>query len=115
MPFELRADLPDWVLERLRKRMSDAEVLELARGLQRPAPLDLRVNSLKSPRGAVLDRLEFDNFAAVPGRLSPLAVRLKDKPALNQHPMFLMARSRCRTRAASPQACWSSRAAARWW
>jgi len=89
LAFELRADLPDWVLERLRKHMGDDAILELARGLQRPAPLDLRVNSLKAPREAVLDRLEFDNIAAVPGRLSPLAVRLKEKPALNQHPMFL--------------------------
>lgn len=88
-PFELRADLPDWVIERLRKRMGDAELLELARGLQRPAPLDLRVNSLKAPREAVLDRLEYDNIAAHPARHSPLGVRLKDKPALNQHPMFL--------------------------
>jgi 16S rRNA (cytosine967-C5)-methyltransferase len=89
LPFELRADLPDWVLERLRKRMGDAEVLELARGLQRPAPLDLRVNSLKAPREAVLDRLDYDKIAAVPARLSPLGVRLKEKPQLNKHPMFL--------------------------
>ena len=89
LPFELRADLPDWVLERLRKRMDEAQVLELARGLQRPAPLDLRVNSLKAPREAVLDRLDFDNIEAHPARLSPLGVRLREKPALNQHPMFL--------------------------
>jgi 16S rRNA (cytosine967-C5)-methyltransferase len=89
LPFEVRADLPDWVLERLRARMGDDEALELARGLQRAAPLDLRVNSLKAPREAVLDRLEYDQIEAAPGRLSPLGVRLKDKPALNQHPMFL--------------------------
>ena len=89
LPYELRADLPDWVLERLRKRMGEEPLLELARGLQRPAPLDLRVNSLKAPRAAVLDRLAFDKIEAAPARLSPLGVRLKEKPALNQHPMFL--------------------------
>ena len=52
LPYEIRADLPDWVLERLRGRMGEDEVLELARGLQRPAPLDLRVNSMKAPNGA---------------------------------------------------------------
>jgi 16S rRNA (cytosine967-C5)-methyltransferase len=63
------------VLERLRKHMSDDAILELARGLQRPAPLDLRVNSLKAPREAVLDRLEFDNIAPCPAgsRRSPCA------------------------------------------
>ena len=89
LPFELRADLPDWVLERLRLRMDETAVLELARSLQRPAPLDLRVNSLKAPRQGVLDRLEHDQIEAHPTRLSPLGVRLKEKPALNQHPMFL--------------------------
>ena len=89
LPFEIRADLPDWVVERLRRIFSDDEILELARGLQQPAPLDLRVNHLKAPRDAVLDRLAFDEIEAKPTRHSPLGVRLKDKPALNRHPMFL--------------------------
>jgi 16S rRNA (cytosine967-C5)-methyltransferase len=89
LPFEIRADLPDWVIERLRRGMDDATVLALARGLQQPAPLDLRVNAMKAPRQAVLDRLEYDRIPAEPTRLSPLGVRLKEKPALNRHPMFL--------------------------
>jgi 16S rRNA (cytosine967-C5)-methyltransferase len=89
LPFEIRADLPDWVLERLRRGMDEAAVLALARGLQHPAPLDLRVNTMKAPRQAVLDRLEYDRLEAQPTRLSPVGVRLKEKPALNKHPMFL--------------------------
>ena len=89
LPFELRADLPDWVLSRLASRFSPDEILALARSLQHPAPLDLRVNTLKAPRQGVLDRLEFDEIAAKPTRYSPIGVRLRDKPALNTHPMFL--------------------------
>jgi 16S rRNA (cytosine967-C5)-methyltransferase len=89
LPLEIRADLPDWVIERLRKTMSDTELLALARGLQQPAPLDLRVNTLKAPREAVLDRLEYDELGAAATKYSPIGVRLKEKPALNQHPMFL--------------------------
>jgi 16S rRNA (cytosine967-C5)-methyltransferase len=89
LPFELRADLPDWVIDRLRRTMSDAQILELARGLQWAAPLDLRVNTLKAPREGVLDRLAFDTIEAKPTDYSPLGVRLREKPALNQHPMFL--------------------------
>jgi len=89
LPFELRADLPDWVIERLRKRMGDDAILALARGLQHPAPLDLRVNVMKAPREAVLDRLDYDGIEAHPARYSPIGVRLRGKPALNQHPMFL--------------------------
>ncbi len=89
LPFEIRADLPDWVLERLKRGMDEAAVLELARGLQQPAPLDLRVNTHKAPRAAVLDRLAYDDIAAAPTRHSPVGVRLREKPALNKHPMFL--------------------------
>ncbi len=89
LPMGVRADLPDWVIDRMRKHMSDEEILLLARSLQQPAPLDLRVNSMKAPRQGVLDRLEHDQIAAHPTRHSPLGVRLREKPALNQHPMFL--------------------------
>jgi 16S rRNA (cytosine967-C5)-methyltransferase len=89
LPFEIRADLPDWVIERLRKNMGDEELLALARGLQQPAPLDLRVNTMKAPREAVLERLVYDEIEANPTRHSPVGVRLREKPALNRHPMFL--------------------------
>ncbi len=89
LPFEIRADLPDWVIEKLRKSMDDVALLALARGLQGSAPLDLRVNSMKAPREAVLERLAFDEIEANPTRHSPLGVRLREKPALNKHPMFL--------------------------
>jgi 16S rRNA (cytosine967-C5)-methyltransferase len=89
MPFEVRADLPDWVVARLRARFSDAEILALARSLATNAPLDLRVNTLQAPRDAVLQRLEADGIEAAPTRYSPIGVRLKEKIALNRHPMFL--------------------------
>jgi 16S rRNA (cytosine967-C5)-methyltransferase len=89
LPLEIRADLPDWVVERLRKQMGDEDLYALARGLQQPAPLDLRVNTMKAPREAVLDRFAYDEIEAAPTRHSPNGVRLKEKPALNRHPMFL--------------------------
>ena len=89
LPFEIRADLPDWVLARLRKHMKDDEVTALAQSLQQPAPLDLRVNTMKAPREGVMDRLDHDDTEAAEMRYSPLGVRLRDRPALNKHPMFL--------------------------
>jgi 16S rRNA (cytosine967-C5)-methyltransferase len=89
LPFEVRADLPDWVIARLRRVMDDEAILALGRSLQQPAPLDLRVNTLKAPREAVLDRLDYDKLEAHATQYSAIGVRLKDKPALNQHPMFL--------------------------
>jgi 16S rRNA (cytosine967-C5)-methyltransferase len=89
LPFEVRADLPDWVISRLRRTLDDEALLALARSLQQSAPLDLRVNTIKAPREGVLDRFDHDQVAAQPTKYSPIGVRLKEKPALNQHPMFL--------------------------
>ena len=84
-----RADLPDWLAERLLAQMDEADVLALAHGLNRAAPLDLRVNLLKADRGAVLARLREDGVGAEAGTLSPQAIRLAGKPALQKYPLFL--------------------------
>ncbi len=85
----VRCDLPDWLYANLEAQFGADEVLRLAAALNQPAPLDLRVNTLKTNREAVLARFAAEGIAAVPGRLSPLAIRLRDKPALSRHPLFL--------------------------
>ena len=84
-----QADLPDWLVERLRDRMGEAEFLELARALNQPAPLDLRVNTLKTDRDAVLVRLSGDAIAATACPYAPAGIRLAGKPVLAKHPLFL--------------------------
>ena len=88
-PFEVECDLPDWVIERLRPRFGDAALLELAKGLLEVAPLDLRVNSTKSARDVVIERLAEDGLHATATPYSPDGVRLQGKPAINRHPLFL--------------------------
>jgi 16S rRNA (cytosine967-C5)-methyltransferase len=84
-----RADLPDWLAERLQQAMGDADLLALARALNQPAPLDLRVNLIKADRPAVLAQLRSDGFEAEPCKYAPAGLRLKGKPALSRHPLFL--------------------------
>lgn len=84
-----RADLPDWLAERLQRAMGDADLLALARALNQPAPLDLRVNLIKADRPAVLAQLRSDGFEAEPCKYAPAGLRLKGKPALSRHPLFL--------------------------
>jgi 16S rRNA (cytosine967-C5)-methyltransferase len=84
-----QADFPDWLCERLARDRSPDAILALARGLNQPAPLDLRVNPLKTSREAVLARLAADGIEAVPCRLAPLGIRLKEKPVLARHPLYL--------------------------
>jgi len=69
--------------------LAPPELLELARGLNQAAPLDLRVNSLKSRREEVLARLGAEGIAAEACRYAPLGIRLKAKPALQKHPLYL--------------------------
>jgi 16S rRNA (cytosine967-C5)-methyltransferase len=89
LPPAVRLDLPDWLWERLAQRHGDAEAREIAQGLLNPAPLDLRVNLAKMSRDEALAGLAASGIAGEPTRYSPAGIRLKDKPAINRHPLFL--------------------------
>ena len=82
----VRADLPDWLWERLAAEHGAAEAMRIARGLLDAAPLDLRVNLAKLSREEALSRMD---AAAQPTPWSPAGIRLKDKPPINRHPLFL--------------------------
>ena len=88
MPDAVRADLPDWLWERLVARHGDAEAMRIARGLLDAAPLDLRVNLARTSREEVLEQLAMSQLPAAPGAHSPAGIRLAGKPAINRHPLF---------------------------
>jgi len=88
-PLHARAELPQWVIERLLPEMEEEEILALGRSLQQPAPMDLRVNTLLAKREEVLQRLAADGIEAEPTPWSPVGVRLRGKPAINRHPLYL--------------------------
>ncbi len=89
LPFGVQTDFPDWLVERLRPQMPEADILALGRALQQPAPLDLRVNTMRADRDTVLGRLAASGLQGEATPFSPLGIRLKGKPALNRHPLFL--------------------------
>jgi len=89
LPLATRLELPDWVVEKLSASLSESELVALARGLNEPAPLDLRVNTLLARREDVLSELAAAAIAAEPTPYSPLGVRLRGKPAINRHPLFV--------------------------
>ena len=88
LPLGMQVDFPDWLVDKLRAVMSEAELLELGRALQQPAPLDLRVNTLLASRDEVLAQLASDKFEATPTPYSPIGIRLQGKPAINRHSLF---------------------------
>ncbi len=89
LPLALRAELPDWIVDRLRSRLSEEEIAALARALNEPAPLDLRVNTLVAEREAVRQGLAIDAVAAEPTPYSPVGLRVRGRPSINRHPLFL--------------------------
>jgi len=88
LPLALRTNFPDWLLERLVARDGEQEALALAQALNRPAPLDLRVNAMKTKREDVLAELATAGIAAVATPYAPLGIRLEKKPALQNLPLF---------------------------
>lgn len=82
-------DFPDWLVERLSAHHAEAAVIEMARGLNQGAPLDVRVNLMKATREEVLARLSDTGIVAEACRYAPLGIRLKSKPALQKHPLYL--------------------------
>jgi 16S rRNA (cytosine967-C5)-methyltransferase len=82
-------DLPEWLAAMLQPQYDEASLRALMRSLNAPAPLDLRVNLLKAERDAVQARLAADGIVADLCALAPTGLRLRGKPALNKHPLFL--------------------------
>src|SRR5919198_114019 len=88
LPAAVRADLPDWLWQRLAAERGPDEAMRLAQGLLNPAPLDLRVNLARANREEVLERLAHDGIVASATPYSPPGVRLAEKPAIQHHPLF---------------------------
>jgi 16S rRNA (cytosine967-C5)-methyltransferase len=88
LALAVEADLPDWLIARLAPAIGERELVRLAGALNQPAPLDLRVNALKAERDPVAAELAADGIIAIPTPFSPVGLRLRDKPALNRHPLF---------------------------
>ena len=88
-PAAVRADLPDWLWERMAGEYGMAEARAIAEGMLGAAPMDLRVNTLKASPDEVLARLRASGLACEPAPYSPFGLRLADKPAINKHPLYL--------------------------
>lgn len=90
LPTELsaRAGLPAWVIGLLAEQ-EEGDIVALGKGLASAAPLDLRVNTLKMRRDDALIQLQDSGIACEPTPYSPIGIRLKGKPALTRHPLFV--------------------------
>jgi 16S rRNA (cytosine967-C5)-methyltransferase len=88
LPAALRANLPQWLFDKLVTRDGEAATLQLAEALNRQAPLDLRVNAIKATREEVIASLATAPILCEPTPFAPMGVRVVKKPALQNLPLF---------------------------
>jgi 16S rRNA (cytosine967-C5)-methyltransferase len=81
MPDGVRLNVPDWILPHLHARFGDALNEEMA-ALAEPAPLDLRVNLLKSSLEAAREALLGEGIEAAPTPYSPWGLRVPHRRAV---------------------------------
>ncbi len=88
MPPAMRANMPTWLFDKLIAQYGAAETMLLADALNAQAPLDLRVNSLKSTRDEAMAALAEAPVVSTPTPYAPLGLRVLKKPALQNMPLF---------------------------
>lgn len=87
MPDAVRLEIPDWLLPHLVARFGTSLPAEMA-ALALPAPLDLRVNLLKTDRDAAKAALAAEGWEAEPTKLSPWGLRIEGRRPVTSGPAF---------------------------
>lgn len=84
----VRESVPDWLLQEWVQQVGEQEALALAKAMNEPAPLDLRVNTLLAKPEDVLAELVGQGIEGAPIDLVPEAIRLSGKPSLHRTQAF---------------------------
>jgi 16S rRNA (cytosine967-C5)-methyltransferase len=88
LPIALKSNLPEWLWQKIAAQFGEDEALTLATSLNTPAPLDLRVNTLKANREDVVASLAQAPIIAEPTPYSALGLRVIKKPSIQNLPLF---------------------------
>ncbi len=88
MPDTVKCECPPWAEASMRKALGARFESELSAMLD-AAPMDVRVNTIKGKRDAVLKELKKEGFEAEAGQHAPNAIRMYGRPHIVQHPLFL--------------------------
>ena len=87
MPPAVRIEVPDWILPALQSRFGDTLLAEMDAALL-PAPLDLRVNLLKTTREAAREALLAEGIESEPTPYSPWGLRIQGRRNVTAGPAF---------------------------
>lgn len=84
----LEYSFPEWIVHRLLHEFESAEVERLLESLNEPAPLQLRVNTLKATAEECKTRLASEGIAAVRTQYSPIGLQLPKRINVFTHASF---------------------------
>lgn len=87
LPPWISGNYPEWLHMTLQQRFGKDLTLEMA-ALQKRAPVDLRINHLKSNLAEVTATLAADDIPVSPGRYIPTALRLEDRRVMTTHTLY---------------------------
>ena len=87
MPPAIRLEIPDWILPHLAARFGDSLQAEMD-ALSDHAPLDMRVNTLKTTREEAQKALGTEGVEATPTPFSPWGLRVPHRQAVTTGPAF---------------------------
>lgn len=88
LPLALKSNMPDWLWQKMVAMQGEEGALKLASSLNTPAPLDLRVNTMKSNREEVIATLAQAPILAEPTPYAATGLRVLKKPSIQNLPLF---------------------------
>lgn len=87
-PKSAQLNVPEAVYQKLGDQWGEAKTEAELRALQKPALLDLRVNTLKAARESVLTQLTQEEITASATPWSPWGIRVAERPAFSVHTLY---------------------------
>lgn len=88
MPLAARTNLPNWLFQKLLQHYGESETIHIAQGMNQPAALDLRVNTLKTTRDQAAQSLRDEGYDSSNTPYSPVGLRRNKRSPLNQTSAF---------------------------
>ncbi len=81
-PWPVATSIPDWLAEDLTRALGADEAQELARAWLKPAPLDIRCNTIRGERALLMEQLRAEGHELSPTPYSPWGLRRASRAPL---------------------------------
>lgn len=88
LPIEPRTCLPEWLVAKLTQQFGAERAMLFAASVLKPAPLDIRVNTLKTTLADLQADLAAEEVSSSPIEGLPTGLRIEGKPALGRTDLF---------------------------